>query len=177
MHKDVSSRAIGKVVLSSFFSRFSSWESPQYPNYLGHEESEESSFTCEINTSGDEEISKISTISSSRPQTIPAIRLSIPHTQTYIPRTWINKFRKKRFGEPIGWTKGWEAKVETSGLDPKDKERLRRMYDIPSLAHIMIPNPCVLNNAPHLVRWIAFHEKALWLGARFPLYLFIRKFL
>lgn len=106
--------------------------------------------------------------------TIPRIRLSIPQAQTSIPRKQRTKFRKKGTMEPKCRTKGWNTKVETSGLAQKDEKRLRCMY-LPSSVHIMIPSPSLLDSETP-IGWMAFHE-ALWLKVRFPLYSFIRKFL
>lgn len=58
------------------------------------------------------------------------------------------KVQKKGTKESIGWTKGWEAKFEISGLDLEDEERLRKMYNIPSSVQIMIPKLGIFDNTP-----------------------------
>lgn len=86
-------------------------------------------------------------------------------------------FQTQVSGEPFGRTKGWNAKIEKNGLALKDETRLRCMYNILSSIQIMIRNPGVLDSMALPTVWTTFHEKALWLGVRFPLYPFIRKFL
>lgn len=77
----------------------------------------------------------------------------------------------------MGRTTGWNAKVEMSGLAPKDNTRLRRMYNIPLSVQIMIPSLGVLDSGTSPIGWTTFHDKALWLRVRFPLYPIIRNFL
>lgn len=80
-------------------------------------------------------------------------------------------------GEPTSQTKGWNAKVLTSGLTLRDKEKLRKIYNIPYFVNIKIPSPSVLDNMTLLEDWKTFHKKYLWLEIKFYLYPFIREFL
>lgn len=53
---------------------------------------------------------------------------------------------------------------------------LKNIYDILSLVQMMILRPGILDSASSSVGWITFHQKALRLGIKFPLYPFIKKF-
>lgn len=97
----------------------------------------------------------------SQPQSTPIIRPSVYQTQIFALWEWKNKSREKGIRVPKGQTKGWNAKVSISGLNPRDKERLKNMYNIPLSINIMIRSPYTLDNTSPLIGWIAFHEKAL----------------
>lgn len=59
----------------------------------------------------------------------------------------------------------------------QDEERLRKTYNVPVSIQIMIPMSGIYDSDPPWVGWTVFYEKGLWLGVKFPLYPFIRRFL